>query len=144
MDLAWKGCPRVAGSTVQPTMPPVYPRASLLKAHIRTAQKAQHNIMDGISALQIADGGLSEIQDNLARLRQLTVQAASQTVDDGGRSMIQQASGYRSEIGAKTNRLSAIWNQQANTVENETAAMSQIEDQDIVSGTADTVKYNSL
>lgn len=53
-----------------------------LKANIRGSQQATRNAGDGISMIQTAEGGLSEVSNVLIRLRELSVQAASDTVGD--------------------------------------------------------------
>jgi len=50
------------------------------KAQIRGLGQAERNAEDGISLVQIAEGGLSEISNILIRLRELSVQAASDTI----------------------------------------------------------------
>jgi len=42
--------------------------------------QAQRNASDGISLIQVAEGGLNEVQNILVRLRELGVQAASDTI----------------------------------------------------------------
>ncbi len=51
-----------------------------LKAQIRSAGQAQRNTNDGISMVQTAEGGLNEIGNLIVRLRELGIQAASDTV----------------------------------------------------------------
>ncbi len=51
-----------------------------LRANIRGTQQAKRNAGDGISLIQTAEGGLNEISNILVRLRELSVQAASDTV----------------------------------------------------------------
>ena len=51
-----------------------------LKAQIRGLSQAERNAQDGVSLVQIAEGGLSEISNILIRLRELSVQAASDTI----------------------------------------------------------------
>lgn len=51
-----------------------------LKAQIRGLGQAERNAQDGISLVQIAEGGLSEVSNILIRLRELAVQAASDTI----------------------------------------------------------------
>lgn len=51
-----------------------------LKAQIRGLKQAERNAMDGISMIQVAEGGLSEVSNIMIRLRELSVQAASDTV----------------------------------------------------------------
>jgi flagellin len=53
-----------------------------LKGHIRGLRQARRNSDDGISLIQTAEGGLSEISNIIVRLRELAVQAASDTVGD--------------------------------------------------------------
>lgn len=56
-----------------------------LKASIRGSQQATRNAGDGISLIQTAEGGLNEISSILIRLRELSVQAASDTIGDAER-----------------------------------------------------------
>jgi flagellin len=51
-----------------------------LKAQIRGLGQAERNAEDGISLVQIAEGALSEVSNILIRLRELAVQAASDTI----------------------------------------------------------------
>jgi flagellin len=53
-----------------------------LRAQIRGGRQAKRNANDGISMVQVAEGGLSEVSNILIRLRELSVQAASDTVGD--------------------------------------------------------------
>jgi flagellin len=53
-----------------------------LKAQIRGMNQAERNANDGISMIQTAEGGLSEVSNILTRLRELSVQSASDTVGD--------------------------------------------------------------
>jgi len=57
-----------------------------LKGSIRSLQQANRNANDGISLIQTAEGGINEISNILLRLRELSVQAASDTVGDVERS----------------------------------------------------------
>ncbi len=59
-----------------------------LKSTIRGYGQAQRNANDGISLVQVAEGGLGEISNILTRLRELGVQAASDTVGDVERGFI--------------------------------------------------------
>ncbi len=59
-----------------------------LKSTIRGYSQAQRNANDGISMVQVAEGGLGEISNILTRLRELGVQAASDTVGDVERGFI--------------------------------------------------------
>lgn len=51
-----------------------------LRAQIRGLQQAERNAQDGVSLVQVAEGGLQEISNIMIRLRELAVQAASDTV----------------------------------------------------------------
>jgi flagellin len=51
-----------------------------LKSGIRSARQANRNANDGISMIQTAEGGLNEISNIVTRLRELGIQAASDTV----------------------------------------------------------------
>ncbi len=53
-----------------------------LKANIRGSHQANRNAGDGISMVQVAEGGLNEVSNILVRLRELSVQSASDTVGD--------------------------------------------------------------
>ena len=53
-----------------------------LRAKIRGLVVAQRNASDGVSLIQVAEGGLNEVQNILVRLRELGVQAASDTIGD--------------------------------------------------------------
>ena len=51
-----------------------------LKAQIRGLSQAERNAQDGVSLVQIAEGALSEVSNILIRLRELGVQASSDTI----------------------------------------------------------------
>jgi len=51
-----------------------------LRAKTQGLVQAQRNASDGISLIQVAEGGLQEIQNILVRLRELGVQGASDTI----------------------------------------------------------------
>lgn len=51
-----------------------------LKAQIRGLKQASRNASDGVSLIQVAEGALNEISSILIRLRELGVQAASDTI----------------------------------------------------------------
>ena len=59
-----------------------------LKSTIRGYTQAQRNANDGISMVQVSEGGLGEISNILTRLKELGVQAASDTVGDTERGFI--------------------------------------------------------
>lgn len=59
-----------------------------LKSTVRGYGQAQRNANDGISMVQVSEGGLAEISNILTRMRELGVQAASDTVGDVERGFI--------------------------------------------------------
>ncbi len=58
-----------------------------LKAEIRSSQQASRNANDGISMVQVAEGGLNETSNILTRMRELAIQSSSDTVGDSERGM---------------------------------------------------------
>lgn len=59
-----------------------------LKAQIRGFKQANRNANDGISMVQVAEGGLGEVANMLIRLRELSIQAASDTIGERERGMV--------------------------------------------------------
>lgn len=59
-----------------------------LRSQIQGLRQAIRNTNDGISIIQTAEGALNEIHNSLTRLRELSVQAASGTLDDAERAYI--------------------------------------------------------
>lgn len=59
-----------------------------LKAQIRGLRQASRNALDGVSLVQVAEGGLNEVSAMLIRLRELAIQAASDTIGDTERKFI--------------------------------------------------------
>jgi flagellin len=78
-----------------------------LKNQVRGLNQAERNAQDGISLLQTAEGGLSEIHSILGRMRELTVQAANDTL----------ATADRANINAEFTQLTAEVTRLANAVE---------------------------
>lgn len=52
------------------------------KAEIRSNRQAQRNTQDGISLVQVAEGGLNEVSNMLIRMRELSIQSASDTIGE--------------------------------------------------------------
>lgn len=75
-----------------------------LRSQIRGSKKALDNVQDGMNLLNIADGGLSVITENLQRMRELAVQAANDTYDAPQRTAIKQ------EFDARANDITRISN----------------------------------
>ena len=59
-----------------------------LKADIKGLRQVKRNSQDGISLVQIAEGGLSEISNILIRLRELAIQSSSDTIGNEEREFI--------------------------------------------------------
>src|SRR6476659_3618446 len=53
-----------------------------LRAQIRGMRQAKRNGQDGVSLIQVSEGGLNEISNMLIRLRELAIQSASDTIGD--------------------------------------------------------------
>ncbi len=62
--------------------------ATNLTAQTKGLRQATRNANDGISLVQTAEGGLDEVSNILVRLRELTIQAASDTVGDNERGLL--------------------------------------------------------
>lgn len=75
-----------------------------MRGQIRGLDQASANAEDGISLIQTAEGALQESQNIIQRMRELAVQAASDTNTDDDREQIQQ------EITQLTNEVDRIAN----------------------------------
>jgi len=78
-----------------------------LKSQIRSYSQANRNANDGISIVQVAEGGLSETSNILTRMRELGIQASSDTVGERERGLIdKEIQQLKSEVEriAKTTR----------------------------------------
>ena len=53
-----------------------------LKATIKSNKQADRNANDGISMIQVAEGGLNEVSTILIRLRELAIQSSSDTIGE--------------------------------------------------------------
>jgi len=60
-----------------------------LNAISRGLEQSQNNIQGATSALQVAEGGIAQTGETLQRIRELTVQAANDTLTDDDRAVIQ-------------------------------------------------------
>src|SRR5690554_4037336 len=76
--------------------------ANRMTAQITGLAQAQRNANDGISLAQTAEGSLSQINDNVQRIRELTVQALNDTNSGDDRISIQN------EIDARKEEISRI------------------------------------
>lgn len=59
-----------------------------IRARVRSLDVAKRNASDGISYIQVAEGGLNEVTNIMVRMRELASQAASDTVGDRERSFL--------------------------------------------------------
>lgn len=59
-----------------------------LKANIRSMKQANRNANDGVSLVQVAEGAMNEISNILVRMRELSIQAASDTIADTERGYV--------------------------------------------------------
>jgi len=78
-----------------------------LEASVRGMKMAQRNANDGISFVQTAEGGINEVSNILIRLRELSVQSASDTIGDQERGFlnkeVQSLKGEVDRISKSTN-----------------------------------------
>jgi flagellin len=75
-----------------------------LKASIRGNQQATRNANDGVSLIQVAEGGMNEVSNILIRLRELSVQAASDTIGNTERGFINiEVNQLKEEVGRISN-----------------------------------------
>ena len=75
-----------------------------LRTQIRGSQQAGNNVQDGINVLNIMDGTMQTLTDNLQRMRELTVQAANDTYAVDQRSAI---ASEISQLAVDINRIAA-------------------------------------
>lgn len=59
-----------------------------MNATIRSLGQAMRNAQDGVSLIQVFEGGSTEVSNMLVRMRELSIQSASDTVGDRERSML--------------------------------------------------------
>jgi flagellin len=70
-----------------------------MKASIRSIRQDTRNANDGISMIQTAEGGMNEVSNILTRFRELSIQAASDTISDTERGFIDKEVGQlRQEV----------------------------------------------
>lgn len=73
-----------------------------MRNRLKALDKAEQNVLDGISMVQTIEGGLSETHNLLQRMRELAVQAGNGTLATEDRTAIQE------EINQLTNEVSRI------------------------------------
>jgi flagellin len=70
-----------------------------MKASIRSIRQDIRNANDGISMIQTAEGGMNEVSNILVRFRELSIQAASDTIGDTERGFVdKEVQQLKSEI----------------------------------------------
>jgi flagellin len=85
--------------------------SEVLKSTIRGYRQAHRNAEDGVSMVQVAEGGMNEISNMLVRMRELAVQSASDTIGDRERKFVDlEAQQLKNEIEriAQTTRFGSI------------------------------------
>ena len=81
--------------------------ATNLDATTRGLRMAQRNANDGISFVQTAEGGINEVSNILIRMRELAVQAASDTIGDTERGFLNKET---QSLKAEVDRISQVTN----------------------------------
>lgn len=75
-----------------------------LKSNIRSMKQATRNAQDGVSLVQTAEGAMNEVSQILIRLRELSIQAASDTIGDTERGFVnKEVQNLKSEINRIAN-----------------------------------------
>ena len=70
-----------------------------LRANIRSMKQATRNANDGISLIQVAEGAMNEIDNILIRMRELSIQASSDTIGNGERGFVdKEIQGLKAEV----------------------------------------------
>lgn len=111
-----------------------------MRAQIRSLNQAEKNANNGVSLVQVAEGGLSEIGNILIRLRELTIQAASDTIGDKERGII---NAEMQTLVGEVDRLSATTTWNGTPLLNGQADKSELEFQvGIRNDEADRILFN--
>ncbi len=112
-----------------------------LRAQIRSIHQAERNAQDGVSFVQVAEGGMNEVQNILIRLRELTIQAASDTIGDRERGFINEE--YQSLTG-ELDRIANVTNFNGTPLLNGQAHKAELEIQvGIRNDEADRIIFNA-
>jgi flagellin len=111
-----------------------------LRAQIRGLKQAKRNALDGVSLIQVSEGGLNEVSNMLVRLRELAIQAASDTVGDKERSFTdREFQALKSEI----QRIADSTNYNGNPLLNGKGGLFEIQVGTGNNPMADRLAYNS-
>jgi flagellin len=76
-----------------------------LRAQIRSTNQASRNTLDGVSLVQVAEGGYDEVSNILIRLRELAVQSANGTISANDRGAIDTE---YDQLTAEITRIAAV------------------------------------
>ncbi|WP_372653892.1 flagellin [Halobacteriovorax sp.] len=90
-----------------------------MRARLVSQGQAKRNMNDGISMLQVAEGSLSELSGLGVRLRELAIQASTDTVDDFSRQIANKEFG---ELKEEVKRLTQSSKFNGNSILNGTAS----------------------
>ena len=145
-----------------------------LESQIKGVSQGIRNLSDATSVLQVAEGGMASIENNLQRIRELAVQAANGTYSDADRSNLNnEATQLLAEIdrvasttnfggqslldgtftnksfnlgnaGAQMSRIGSAISTLQITQENSAAAKSRIVDADYAAETARLARHQIL
>ncbi|NBX93278.1 MAG: flagellin FliC [Proteobacteria bacterium] len=63
--------------------------SSVMEGKIRSIAQARRNAQEAISLVQVAEGGMNEVTNLVVRMRELAIQAASDTIGDREREMLE-------------------------------------------------------
>ncbi|MCM2276844.1 MAG: flagellin FliC [Oligoflexia bacterium] len=112
-----------------------------LRAQIRSMGQAERNANDGISFAQVAEGGLTEIGNIMVRMRELAVQAASDTVGDKERGYINEEI---QSLVKEVDRIANVTTFNGTALLNGQASKSELEFQvGIRNDEADRIQFNA-
>ncbi len=78
-----------------------------LRTQVRGTAQAKKNALDGISAINIAEGAASEISDILQRMRELAVQSSNDTLTSSERAYTNQEFG---QLAEEIDRIASVTN----------------------------------
>ena len=79
--------------------------AKRMNAQIKGLYEANQNASDGVSVIEIADGAMTEISEMLQRMNELAIKAATDTVSEGDKAIIQDEI---AQLKEEINRISEV------------------------------------
>jgi flagellin len=111
-----------------------------LRAQIRGLRQAKRNAQDGVSLIQVTEGGLNEVSNMIIRLRELAIQAASDTIGDQERKFTdREFQALKSEI----QRIADSTNYNGNPLLNGKAGIFEIQIGNHNNPISDRIAYNA-